>query len=342
MNQNRFHRQFPATRMRRLRHTQWMLNMLQENHLTSADLILPLFVHDNQHNVGIDAMPGIERHSINSLLKQVECAVNLHIPAIALFPAIDESLKNEEGSEAWNENNLVCRAITAIKKEFPDIGVIADIALDPYTDHGQDGIMVDGYIANDLSLKALKKQARVQVDAGCDILAPSDMMDGRIKVIRDDMEQLSQHNMHIMSYAAKYNSAFYGPFRDAVGAGSKSNGNRKAGGKSSYQINPANAGEAMNEIALDIAEGADSIIVKPGMPYLDIIRQVKDRFAIPVFAYQVSGEYSMIQAAANNRMLDLQQTMLESLLAFKRAGATGIWTYFALEAAQIINSAGSK
>ena len=323
-------RAYPNTRLRRLRKQPWMRNLLQEHHLSTADLIWPLFVIEGDNDESIESMPGVQRNCLTSLLRQVEKAQQLGIPAIALFPSIDSLLKNAQGSEAWNADNLLCRTVRAVKSRFPDIGIIGDVALDPYTDHGQDGVIVDDYVHNDQSIAALIKQTEVQVEAGCDIIAPSDMMDGRIGAIRDFLEDNDQPDIHLMAYSAKYNSAFYGPFRDAVKAG----GNKRSGGKETYQMNSANSDEALHEIALDIQEGADSIIVKPGMPYLDIIQRAKSTFEVPIFAYQVSGEYSMLCAAAKANMLNHDAVMFESLLAFKRAGATGIWTYFADQAAE--------
>ena len=318
-------RAFPNTRLRRLRKQSWMRTLLQEHHLNVSDLIWPLFVIEGNHNEAIDSMPGVQRNCLDNLLRQVEKAQQWGIPAIALFPSIDTSLKNASGSESWNADNLLCRSVRAIKSRFPDIGIIGDVALDPYTDHGQDGVIVDDYVHNDQSIEALIRQTEVQVEAGCDIIAPSDMMDGRIGAIRGFLENNNQPDIHLMAYSAKYNSAFYGPFRDAVKAG----GNSRSGGKATYQMHMTNSDEALQEIALDIQEGADSVIVKPGMPYLDIIQRVKSTFKVPVFAYQVSGEYAMLSAAAKANMLDHDAVMLESLMAFKRAGATGIWTYFA-------------
>nr|WP_321392052.1 porphobilinogen synthase [Emcibacter sp.] len=327
---------YPFSRPRRSRATGWSRDLHQEHSLSVKDLIWPLFV---QEGIGIaekvPSMPGVNRHSPDLLLKEAENACELGIPAIALFPVIAGDLKNEEGSEGCNEDNLVCRSVRLLKKEFPDLGVICDVALDPYTSHGQDGILVDGYVHNDKTVDALIRQAEVQVDAGCDILAPSDMMDGRIGQIRSMLENLGYHNIQIMAYSAKYASAFYGPFRDAVGSG----GNLKGGDKKTYQMDPANSLEALREVAMDIDEGADSVIVKPGMPCLDIIRQVATEFSHPVFAYQVSGEYAMLMAAADNGWLDRDTVMMESLLAFKRAGARGIWTYFAPAAAKILKDA---
>ncbi len=277
-------------------------------------------------------MPGVERLSIDLLVKAVAHAAELGIPAVAIFPATDPSLKNEAATEAINPENLVCRAVRAIKAANLEIGVICDVALDPYTSHGQDGLVRDGYVVNDETLKVLCEQSIVQAQAGCDVIAPSDMMDGRIGVIRKALDAAGFDHVQIMSYSAKYASAYYGPFRDAVGSA----GNLGQGDKRTYQMDPANGDESLREVALDIAEGADMIMVKPGMPYLDIIHRVKSAYGVPTFAYQVSGEYAMIAAAAQNGWIDRKKVMLESLLCFKRAGADGILTYFAVEAAEIL------
>ena len=334
MSQPSQYRNYPATRLRRLRTTPWIRRLVQQHHLHVDDLIWPLFVTNGKQSQPIPHMPNVQRHCIDNLLRCVDKAVNLGIPAIALFPAIDSTLKDSLGSESSNPNNLICRTVQAIKSRFPNIAIIGDVALDPYTDHGQDGIIVDNDVHNDQTLQALVKQATVQVQAGCDIIAPSDMMDGRIGVIRQHLENHHYPNVHLMAYSSKYHSAFYGPFRHAVNAGS----NNTIASKASYQINPANSDEAIENMAMDIQQGADSIIVKPGMPYLDMIRRAKDNCKVPVFAYQVSGEYAMLQAAASAGMLDLSAVMMESLIAFKRAGADGIWTYFAIEAAEYLAS----
>lgn len=324
---------YPNSRPRRLRQNEWTRDMVRENSLTVKDLIWPLFVQEgNNSSVDIPSMPNVKRWTIDLIVEQAAKAYELGIPAIAIFPQTPAELKSDEGYEGVNPENLICRTVRAIKSQVPDIGVICDVALDPYTNHGQDGIIKDGYVDNDLTLEALVNQAHVQVSAGCDILAPSDMMDGRVAAIRDMLEEKGMPNIHIMSYAAKYASAFFGPFRDAVGSSSS-----LKGGKETYQMDPANTDEAMREVIMDIDEGADSIIVKPGMPYLDIIERVTRELNFPTFAYQVSGEYSMIQAAAANGWLDLEKTMMESLMAFKRAGASGIWTYFAPEVAKKLN-----
>ena len=275
-------------------------------------------------------MPGVERLSIDLVVEAVTEAAELGIPVVALFPATDPTLKDPDGKEALNPENLVCRAVRAIKQSVPDIGIMCDVALDPYTSHGQDGLVRDGYVVNDESVDVLSRQAVVQADAGCDIIAPSDMMDGRIGAIRQALDLSNHVDVQIMAYAAKYASAFYGPFRDAVGSSSNLGG----GDKRTYQMNPANGDEAIREVALDITEGADMVMVKPGMPYLDIVMRVKQAFGVPTFAYQVSGEYAMLTAAAERGWLDREKVMLESLLAFKRAGADGVLTYFALEVAR--------
>ena len=324
---------FPNSRPRRNRQNEWSRDLVREHSLTVKDLIWPLFVQEGDNiSKDIKSMPNVKRWTIDLIVEQAAKAHDLGIPAIAIFPQTPEELKSDEGYEGVNPENLVCRTVRAIKSQVPDIAVICDVALDPYTSHGQDGIVKDGYVDNDLSLEALVNQAHIQVSAGCDIIAPSDMMDGRVVAIRGMLEEKKMPNIYIMSYAAKYASSFFGPFRDAVG----SSGSLK-GGKETYQMDPANTDEALREVIMDINEGADSIIVKPGMPYLDIIDRVTRELNFPTFAYQVSGEYSMIQAAAANGWLDLEKTMMESLLAFKRAGASGIWTYFAPEVAKKIN-----
>ncbi len=324
---------YPATRLRRLRQTDWSRRLVAESSLSVDDLIWPLFIIEgNETSEAIPTMPGVERHSVDHLVSKAKEAVELGIPAIALFPNTPVTLRDAMGSEALNSDNLICRAIRAVKAAVPHMGIITDVALDPYTSHGHDGLLEDGVILNDESVKVLVKQALVQAEAGADIIAPSDMMDGRVGAIRAGLDEAGHENVQIMSYAAKYASAFYGPFREAVGSG-----NILEGDKKSYQMNPANSDEALREVAMDLAEGADSIIIKPGMAYLDIVRRVKDNFDVPVFAYQVSGEYAMIQLAAANNIMDLEAAMMESLLAFKRAGASGILTYFAPEAAKILN-----
>lgn len=322
---------FPTTRLRRLRRFDWSRRLVREHELTVSDLIWPVFVHDEAHDrEPIPSMPGVDRLSVDQLVKSAQEADSLGIPAIALFPATDPALKTPGAEEAFNPDNLVCRAVRAVKAACPSIGIICDVALDPYSSHGQDGLVRDGYVVNDETLEALCKQAVVQAEAGCDIIAPSDMMDGRVGAIRKALDQSSMDHVQIMAYSAKYASAFYGPFRDAVG----SSGNLGSGDKRTYQMDPANTDEALREVALDIDEGADMVMVKPGMPYLDIVRRVKDTFHMPTFVYQVSGEYAMLCAAAANGWLDRDKVVFESLLAFKRAGADGILTYFALEIAR--------
>ncbi len=334
MNKNARSGSYPATRPRRNRKNDWSRRMVRENNLSVDDLIWPVFIEDGTgKTTEISSMPGVCRHSIDRLIPEVEKAAKAGIPAIALFPQTPQELKSDDGREAMNPDNLICRATRAIKDAVPDIGIICDVALDPYTSHGQDGLLIDGYVDNDQTIDILVKQALVQTEAGCDILAPSDMMDGRVGAIRAALEDKGHVNTQIMAYAAKYASAFYGPFRDAVGSAK----NIKSGGKHSYQMDPGNGDEALREVILDINEGADMIIVKPGMPYLDIIQRVTSEFSFPTFAYQVSGEYAMLHAAAQKGWLDLDQVMMESLLAFKRAGASGILTYFAPKVAQLLN-----
>jgi porphobilinogen synthase len=321
---------FPRVRMRRNRRDPWSRALVAENVVTPADLIWPVFVREGKNkSEPIASMPGVERLSVDQLVTAAGDAKALGIPAVALFPNVDPKRKSEEGEEAWNPDNLVCRAIAAIKDAHPDLGVICDVALDPYTTHGHDGLLRDGYIANDETLEVLVKQALAQARAGCDVIAPSDMMDGRVGVIRDALDRDGFEHVRILAYAAKYASAFYGPFRDAVGSNAALKGDKKT-----YQMDPANSDEAIREVALDIEEGADMVMVKPGMPYLDIVRRVKDTFGVPTYAYQVSGEYSMLMGAAEHGWLDRERVMMESLLAFKRAGADGVLTYFAIEAAR--------
>jgi len=316
---------FPGSRPRRSRKTAWTRNLVRENNLTVNDLIWPLFIQEGENKAtDVSSMPGVQRITVDLAIEHAATALDLGIPAIALFPQTPEDLKSDDGYEGLNPDNLICRTVRAIKEQVPDIGIICDVALDPYTTHGQDGLIKNGYVDNDLTLEALVTQAHIQVKAGCDIIAPSDMMDGRVSKIRAMLEERKYFNVAIMSYAAKYASAFYGPFRDAVG----SSGKLKSS-KETYQMDPANSDEAIREVIMDIDEGADSIIIKPGMPYLDIIERVSRELQFPTFAYQVSGEYAMIHAAAANGWLDLDQAMMESLLSFKRAGASGIWTYFA-------------
>ena len=326
--------------MRRLRRHDWTRRMVAETSLSPADFIWPVFVieGDNKREA-IASMPGVERLSIDLVVKAARDAAALGIPVIALFPQTPAALKSEDGREALNGNNLVCRAVKAIKAAVPEIGVLCDVALDPYTSHGHDGVLRDGDVHNDATLDILVQQSLVQVAAGCDIIAPSDMMDGRIGAIRTALEKAGHHNTLLMAYAAKYASAFYGPFRDAVGsAKSQSLQGLKAGDKRSYQMDPANGDEALREVALDLAEGADMVMVKPGMPYLDLVRRVKERFGVPTFAYQVSGEYAMLSAAFEKGWLDRDRAIIESLTGFKRAGASGILTYFAVEAAKLLKA----
>lgn len=321
---------FPRTRMRRVRKTDWSRRLVAENTLTPNDLIWPVFVHEGD-NLAIDipSMPGVKRLSVDLLVIAAKEAYSLGIPVIALFPAVEQHLKTDDGREALNPDNIICKAIRALKDAVPDMGILCDVALDPFTVHGQDGLVQDGYVVNDDTVEVLIGQTFNQVKAGCDIIAPSDMMDGRIGAIRDALEREGHINTSIMSYAAKYASGFYGPFRDAVGSA----GNLGTSDKRTYQMNHANSDEAIREVALDISEGADMVMVKPGMPYLDICRRVKDEFGVPTFAYQVSGEYAMLAAAGLNGWLDRDKVVMESLLGFKRAGCDGILTYFAVEAA---------
>jgi porphobilinogen synthase len=320
--------------MRRPRQAAWSRALVSETSLSASNLIWPIFVADGKKvRQPIASMPGVERLSIDLAVDAAEEAAALGIPAIALFPYTQAKLRDDAATEAFNPENLVCRAVRAIKKRVPKMGVICDVALDPYTSHGHDGILIGGEIANDESLEALVRQSLVQAEAGCDVLAPSDMMDGRVGAIRQALEGRGLKNTLIMSYAAKYASAFYGPFRDAVG----SSGTLK-GDKRTYQMDPANSDEAMREVALDLAEGADFVMVKPGMPYLDIVRRVHETFHVPTFVYQVSGEYAMLTAAFQNGWLTRECCVLESLLSFRRAGASGILTYFAVEAARLIHA----
>jgi porphobilinogen synthase len=324
---------FPANRPRRLRQAPWMRAMVAEHALSPADLIWPCFVIDGEDRaVAIITMPGVERLTIDRLVARAREAADLGIPAIAIFPYTDNALKTPGAEEAWNPENLVCRATRAIKTAVPEIGVMLDVALDPYNSDGHDGIVRDGEIMNDESLIALEKQALVQAEAGCNILGPSDMMDGRIGVIRRALEAHDVQNVAIMSYAAKYASAFYGPFRDAVGSGGALKGDKKT-----YQMDQANSDEALREVAIDLAEGADMVMIKPGMPYLDICQRVAAEFRVPTFAYQVSGEYAMLKAVMGAEgWLDEDAGILESLMAFKRAGCAGILTYFAMDAARLL------
>jgi porphobilinogen synthase len=328
--------QFPAIRLRRMRRDPFSRALMRENVVTSADLIYPVFILEGtQQRQAVTSMPGVERVSVDLLLKVAQDCVELGIPVMALFPVIDESGKSLDGAEAHNPDGLVPRAIRALKQAFPQLGILTDVALDPYTVHGQDGIIDDnGYVINEITTEALVKQALCHADAGADVVAPSDMMDGRIGAIRAALEAHGHIHTRIMAYSAKYASAFYGPFRDAVGSAA----NLGKGDKNQYQMDPANSDEALREVGLDLAEGADMVMVKPGMPYLDIVRRVKDEFKVPTFAYQVSGEYAMIKAAAQNGWLDHDKVMMESMMAFKRAGADAVLTYFALDIARLLKA----
>jgi porphobilinogen synthase len=323
---------FPATRLRRNRTDAWTRRLVAETTLTTGDLIWPIFIIEGRDTVlPVAAMPGVVRVTLDRLAAHVEPAANLGIPALALFPATPPEHKDAEGTEATNPDNLMCRAAHLLKRAFPDLGLVGDVALDPYTDHGHDGVIRDGYVANDESVAILVRQALNQARAGIDVIAPSDMMDGRIGSIRTALDGAGFEDTRIMSYAAKYASAFYGPFRDAIGSGGALRGDKKT-----YQMDPANGDEALREVAMDLAEGADMVMVKPGMPYLDIIRRVHEKFGVPTFAYQVSGEYAMIAGAAERGWIDRERALMESLIAFKRAGAAGVLTYFAPEAARLL------
>ena len=330
------HAPYPQGRPRRLRRDDFTRNLVRENALTAHDLIYPVFVLDGkQRREAVASMPGVERLSLDLLLPVAGQCVELGIPVMALFPVIDASLKTPDGREAWNAKGLIPRVVGELKRQFPQLGVMTDVALDPFTSHGQDGLLDEtGYILNDETVQVLVRQALAQAEAGVDIVAPSDMMDGRIGAIRTALESAGAVHTRIMAYSAKYASAFYGPFRDAVGSAA----NLGKSNKKVYQMDPGNSDEALREVAMDIAEGADMVMVKPGMPYLDIVRRVKDEFRVPTFAYQVSGEYAMLKAAAQNGWLDHDAVMMESLLAFKRAGADGVLTYFALDAARKLRS----
>lgn len=324
----RFPGAFPRTRLRRNRRHAWSRAMVGENRLTASDLIWPVFIREGKATrTPIAAMPGVARLTIDELVKDARKAAKLGIPCIALFPAIDAGLKDEDGSEAVNADNLICRAVRALKKSAPGIGVLCDVALDPFTSHGHDGLIRDGYVANDESVAMLVRQALVQAEAGCDIIAPSDMMDGRVGAIRDALDRAGHDHVMIMAYAAKYASSFYGPFRQALGSAGALKGDKRT-----YQMDVANGDEALREVALDIAEGADMVMVKPGMPFLDIVRRVKDEFRMPTFAYQVSGEYAMLRGAIERGWLP-PKAVHEALLCFKRAGADGVLTYAALDVA---------
>ena len=326
-------RTFPSTRMRRNRRMPWLRNLVRENTLTPADLIWPIFVVGGTgERQTIDSMPGVERLSVDLVVQAVKDARDLGIPMVAIFPFIEENLKTPDAAEAWNNDNLVCRAVRVIKDAVPDIGVMCDVALDPFNSDGHDGIVKGEKILNDETVELLVKQSINQANAGCDVIAPSDMMDGRILALRNGLDTTGYEDVAIMSYAAKYASGFYGPFRDAVGSGGALKGDKKT-----YQMDPANTDEAMREVSLDISEGADMVMVKPGLPYLDIIRRVKDTFAMPTFAYNVSGEYAMMRGAGDAGWLDYDVVMMETLMGFKRAGADGVLTYHAIDAAKILN-----
>jgi porphobilinogen synthase len=328
------HAPYPHGRPRRLRRDDFTRNLVREHRVTAHDLIYPVFVQDGQRRRdAVASMPGVERLSLDLLLPVAEQCVTLGVPVMALFPVVDPALKTPDGREAFNPEGLVPRVVRELKRRFPELGVMTDVALDPFTSHGQDGLLDEtGYIMNDETVEVLVRQALTQAEAGVDIVAPSDMMDGRIGAIRAKLEERRFIHTRIMAYSAKYASAFYGPFRDAVGSAS----NLGKSNKKVYQMDPGNSDEALREVAIDIAEGADMVMVKPGMPYLDIVRRVKDEFRVPTFVYQVSGEYAMLKAAAQNGWLDHDAVMLESLLAFKRAGADGVLTYFALDAAKLL------
>lgn len=327
------YRQFPHTRLRRTRMQAWTRSLVQENRLSVQDLIWPIFITEDENNLNIPNMPGVHRLTLKSLIPQVQEAADLGIPAIAIFPVTPSNKKNAQGSEALNPNNLICRACQIIRKHNINIGIICDVALDPYTDHGHDGIFINNEIANDETVDILCQQALIQAEAGCDIIAPSDMMDGRIAAIREHLDAYQKQNTLILAYAAKYASKFYGPFRQAIDSSSKL-GNKD---KNSYQMNPANSDESLHEIALDIQEGADMILIKPGMPYLDIVYRSKKQFKLPTFAYQVSGEYTMLTLLAKQSNLAFTDIMQETLICFKRAGADAIFTYAAKQIAQSLN-----
>jgi porphobilinogen synthase len=323
---------FPSTRLRRNRHDEATRRLVAENRLSVDDLIWPVFVIDGRGlEVPVASMPGVVRVSVDRLAAHVSEAASLGVPAVALFPATPVEVRDAEGTESGNPENLICRAARLLKQEYPQVALVGDVALDPYTDHGHDGVIREGRIANDASVEVLVRQALNQSAAGIDIIAPSDMMDGRIGAIRAALDAGGFEDTRIMSYAAKYASAFYGPFRDALGSGSLLKGDKKT-----YQMSPANSDEALREVELDLLEGADMVMVKPGMPYLDIVRRVAERFSVPTFAYQVSGEYSMIAGAADRGWIDRERAVLEALLCFKRAGAAGVLTYFAVEAARLL------
>jgi porphobilinogen synthase len=327
-----FNRRFSETRLRRMRRDDFSRRLMRENTLTPDDLILPVFVLEGSNRIeAVASMPGVDRRSLDQLYTVAETALQLGIPALALFPVIEPALKTAGAEEAWNRMGLIPRVVRALKERFPELGLITDVALDPYTSHGQDGLIDDtGYVLNDETVAALIRQALSHAEAGADVVAPSDMMDGRIGAIRAALDRDNHVQTRILAYSAKYASAFYGPFRDAVGSAA----NLGSGGKETYQMDPANSDEALHEVALDLAEGADMVMVKPGLPYLDIVRRVKDQFAVPTLVYQVSGEYAMLKAASQNGWLDEKKVVLESLLSIKRAGADAILSYYALDAAR--------
>jgi len=328
--------QYPRVRMRRMRRDDFSRRLMRETTLTAADFIYPVFVMEGKkQRVAVPSMPGVERMTVDELVKEARIVARLGVPAMALFPVTPPEAKSLDGSEAWNPDGLAQRAVRALKKAVPELGVITDVALDPFTTHGQDGIIdASGYVVNDITVEALVKQAVSHADAGADVVAPSDMMDGRIGAVRDALEAAGHIHTRILAYSAKYASSFYGPFRDAVGSA----GNLGKGNKYTYQMDPANSDEALREVQLDLEEGADMVMIKPGMPYLDIVRRVKDRFGAPTYVYQVSGEYAMLMAAAKNGWLDERAVVLESLTSIKRAGADGILTYFARRAAEWLNA----
>lgn len=323
---------YPTTRLRRNRRDDWNRRMVAENVLTPADFILPIFVSEGSgQREAIPSMPGVDRISVDLLDEVVGEAASLGVPAYAVFPEVDPAVKTPDAREAYNPDNLVCRSIKAIRAAHPDVGIVCDAALDPFNSDGHDGLVVDGYVINDESVEILCQQSVVQAEAGCHVIAPSDMMDGRVGAIRRALDEAGFEDVRIMSYAAKYASAFYGPFRDAIGSGGALKGDKKT-----YQMDPANGDESLREVAQDIDEGADMVMVKPGLPYLDIVRRVKETFGVPTFAYQVSGEYAMLKGAVNNGWLDNDRVVLESLMAFKRAGADGVLTYMAVEACRLL------
>ncbi len=336
MTHHRTPNQYPRVRMRRMRRDDFSRRLMRETTLTAADFIYPVFVMEGRkQRVAVPSMPGVERMTVDELVKEARIVARLGVPAMALFPVTPPEAKSLDGREAWNPNGLAQRAVRALKKAVPELGVITDVALDPFTTHGQDGIIdASGYVVNDVTVEALVKQAVSHAEAGADVVAPSDMMDGRIGAVRDALEAAGHIHTRILAYSAKYASSFYGPFRDAVGSA----GNLGKGNKYTYQMDPANSDEALREVQLDLDEGADMVMIKPGMPYLDIVRRVKDRFGAPTYVYQVSGEYAMLMAAAKNGWLDERAVVLESLTSIKRAGADGILTYFARRAAEWLNA----